>query len=1036
MRFWLLGGLLAALLFIPFASAQSVADRTATISGVVKGVGDSPTVVYLESTDDNPTRYYDGYQVAGEKNGSFSFSEIKPGTYQLRAEAFGFMSADPSGHETEITLRPNEKRKGVAIAMVRRRAICGRVTENGRPRLRTMWVNAFRYDPEFGALSMTFLPSTDADGTFRFADLDPGTYYLQGYTTWYPGSFNFNDAKPVILGPDPAPTKCLLDIPLQYTGCHGTKVSGQIAPTSANDSTQYRVNFLERNHNGGSVATAIAMNFKNSYKAGESFSGTVCPGDYEVVLTDQYGTGWGSHPRGELYPHKVIFDSQTVKVSQTEIDGLLLTPRAMASISGAVHFEDITRYASCPGLGGQHIDILREGDGEFQSAKLDDKDRFEIHDVAPGDYTIYLGPFLREAVYVKSIVVNGKAVESRRFSIAQPAPATIEITLSGDLAHASGHISPDLRREKRWEVAWTRPKGSVSGKVQGDVEGGYTVKLLSARFNSNASGEYSTHTSTDGTFYFDSVDPSVYTLRAESGNSLKYEYGSRQAGQRGTPIIVTRGAHLKDLTLFPPKLGAICGRVTDATGAPRSGLRIFVETFENGQLVDKSRGNIYLGHESEATQTDSSGHFRADKLPPGEYLFAFPYGYFSAFFSSDGSLSAATTLQLPVGKDLGCGAESPIELRVPAVVNQGHTIAGQVVGDLPKSVGDRFWVSITWDLRGSGGHPWAGTAKLDDTHKFHVDHVPNGRFLLELYSAYGPEPMTWSGPYGPVSHLLATQSFEVRDQDVLDMQIAPMRLPSVSGTVHFEHLPAEWKGFDASSQFITLVPSTYRAPFSAKLSADGGFNIDPEDPGDYEVTFNQLRDPLYVRSILIDGHEVRGRYLRLSDAQSAHLEVFVSGNAGRVNASVSPDPSVPLPEPSVSETCGSRLWPEYQLFLFPDPLLFSESGSSQPIEPRVIRGYKVGYDDHPSLQAGAVPPGRYRAVTAEHLWPSPFLVRPDGLVTNEERQWWSAIAALGQPVTVQAGAKLEIVLPDRTIDVARLAAKFGMSLDASGSIEP
>jgi len=183
MRFWLLGGLLAALLFIPFASAQSATDRTAAISGVVKGVGDSPSVVYLESTDDNPTRYYDGYQVAAEKNGSFSFSEIKPGTYQLRAEAFGFMSAAPSGHETEITLRPNEKRKGVTIAMVRRRAICGRVTENGKPK--QTWMNAFRYDTEFGTLSDTSPPSTEADGSFWISDLDPGTYYLRAYMTWY-----------------------------------------------------------------------------------------------------------------------------------------------------------------------------------------------------------------------------------------------------------------------------------------------------------------------------------------------------------------------------------------------------------------------------------------------------------------------------------------------------------------------------------------------------------------------------------------------------------------------------------------------------------------------------------------------------------------------------------------------------------------------------------------------------------------------------------------------------------------------------------
>jgi hypothetical protein len=155
----------------------------------------------------------------------------------------------------------------------------------------------------------------------------------------------------------------------------------------------------------------MAMNLTGPYKAGDSFSGTVCPGDYDVVLSEQQGN--------------VIFDSQRVNVGQTEIDGLVLTTRPMASIRGEVHFEDITRYASCPGLGGQHVDILRQGDGQFESATIDNKNRFEFHNVAPGDYSISLGPFLREAVYVKSITVAGKPIEGRRFSIAQPAPATI-----------------------------------------------------------------------------------------------------------------------------------------------------------------------------------------------------------------------------------------------------------------------------------------------------------------------------------------------------------------------------------------------------------------------------------------------------------------------------------------------------------------------------------------------------------------------------------------------------------------------------------
>jgi hypothetical protein len=1010
MRFWFFNGLLAVLSFTPFAFPQSAGDRTAAISGVVKGADDATPVVYLESGDDNPTRYYDGYKVSAEKDGSFSFADIKPGTYRLRAEAVGFMTAASDGAGAEIVLHPNEKRKDVTVSMVRRRAVCGRVTENGKSK--ATFMNAFRYDPEFGTLLDTEPPSTDTDGSFWISDLDPGTYYLRAGMTWYPGSFSFNGATPITVGPDPTPAKCIFDIPLQYNGCHGTKVTGQIATSSNGDSTRYRVNFLERNLAGGTMPTVIAMNLSGPYSAGDTFSGTVCSGDYDVVLNAQQGN--------------LIFDSKRVSVGQTEIDGLVLTPRPMASIAGEIHFEGITRQASCPGLGGQGVRIERMGDGESLSAALDKENHFHFQNVAPGDYRIYLSPFLREAVYVKSITVAGKAIEERGFSIPRAEPVTMEITLSGDLAHVAGHISPDLRREHRWEVAWTRPKGSVAGKVHGDAEGGYTVKLLSARYNSNVSAEFATHTSLDGTFQFDSVDPGVYRLQVESKSSVTVEYGAQEAGQLGIPITVGRAARLKDFEISPPRLSAICGTVTDPNGAPRVGMRIFIETFQYGSL----RGRDDTGE----VVTDSTGHFHAEKLLPGEYYVVFPSGDRVAAFSNDGGLSAAEPIRLRVGESVGC-AGTTLNFRIPAGAEQRHAVSGEIAGDLPKAEGDRFWVTLLWDMHDASGEAYAATAKVDDEHKFRIDRVPNGRFLVQLHSAYGPEPMTWSGPYGPVSHLLATQAIEVRDQDIVDLKIIPVRLPSVSGTVHFEHLPTEWKAFDISTQFITLVPTTSRAPFSAKLSAEGSFNIDPEDPGDYEVTLNQLRAPLYVRSVMLDGHEVTGRYLRLSASQAAHLDVFVSGDAGRVTASVSPDASLPMAEPSVTETCGSRVWPGYQLILFPDSLTLTEADSSVLIKSRVIRGYPFGYADHPSLEAGGVPPGRYRAVAAEHIWEAALFGRSDPL-TKDEKQMWIAIASLGQPLTVQAGARLDVVLPDRTIDVARLAAKFGISMNANGFIVP
>ena len=149
MRLRFARGLIAAVLMCGAAVARPKTDGTGAVAGVVRGAKGVPVVVHLQPVDDDPTRYYDGYEVTAEKDGSFYFAEIKPGTYRLTAEASGFMPSRPgSGADAAITLHAHERRKGVTITMVPRRALCGRVTENGIPK--ETWVNAFRYDPEIG----------------------------------------------------------------------------------------------------------------------------------------------------------------------------------------------------------------------------------------------------------------------------------------------------------------------------------------------------------------------------------------------------------------------------------------------------------------------------------------------------------------------------------------------------------------------------------------------------------------------------------------------------------------------------------------------------------------------------------------------------------------------------------------------------------------------------------------------------------------------------------------------------------------------
>jgi hypothetical protein len=80
---------------------------------VVKGGDGTPIVLHLRSLDQNPVRYYDGYEEVTTKDGVFRFADIAPGLYQLESETSGFTLVVP---ET-ITLHAGERRKRVIVSL-------------------------------------------------------------------------------------------------------------------------------------------------------------------------------------------------------------------------------------------------------------------------------------------------------------------------------------------------------------------------------------------------------------------------------------------------------------------------------------------------------------------------------------------------------------------------------------------------------------------------------------------------------------------------------------------------------------------------------------------------------------------------------------------------------------------------------------------------------------------------------------------------------------------------------------------------------
>jgi hypothetical protein len=492
---------------------------------------------------------------------------------------------------------------------------------------------------------------------------------------------------------------------------------------------------------------------------------------------------------------------------------------------------------------------------------------------------------------------------------------------------------------------------------------------------------------------------------------------------RGKPIVVGRGAHIRGLTVSPPNLSSICGKVSDSQGLAQPDQRIFLQWNQAGG---------YSGPPGQSgVLTDAGGRFRIDGIPPGEY---FPFSLLDVshieFFSRDGSLSAATPLHVQAGKDIGCGSNPPLDLRVPPIKTT-YSFAGKVSGELPAKLGDRFYV-LLFDVRPSGSQNILGSAKLDAEHRFVIDKVPAGKFLLQLEGYYGPESTITFGNVTP-PHFLASQMIDVHD-GMTEVTIPPVQLATVVGTVHFSRLPeASGETLNVSRWEIALLPRERvweHSEVSAPIAADGSFRIELVDAGNYEVNPN-LGWPLYIESVRLNGRELKGRYLHF-DAGTARLDIELRRDSAQVNARIVPDPSLPMAAPPVRETCGKSSGPKYIVALFPDPLFDTPSADKElnpgPLhQPRVLGGSSFLNPEVVSIQA--VPPGKYRALAMQALDNMGPLFEGQNDLTDFKRQSWTALAALGKPITVESGGTVELSLPDRTIEVERLAAALGAPLD-------
>lgn len=1100
-KFCKLQALLLVFFAVSLAHAEKRSDGTASLSGVVKGALGAAVAVHLEPVMQSPVRYYDGYEVVPKNDGSFTFTEIPPGEYRLTIEANSFVppiSSAPYGAQITlrigderdrrqpggftaifpvdlasgiITLHPGEARKGVDIELVHKLSICGHVTHDIAPT--DAWgrktgppnivpsdtsITYYHFNPEFGILDSETKFDTNKDGSFRITDLAPGTYYVNSFGTWYPGTSDFINAKPVLVGPEPYPA-CDMDLQqISHSSCAMGTVSGTIQPYLSSDKNSYTVSLVKRNPNGISAnifdyGVPVMVDSQPSGPEDNSFQARACPGDYDVVLGERQHTGnnlWGSAPT-----QKIVFDTQQVTIASGGASHVTFTPHAMASIEGEVRIDKVTKDEFCPQCQAIYVSILREGNGEFQTVTLSSGNRFDFHNVSPGEYQIFITAKRLDKVFLQSIIVDGVEGKGNHFTIPEAKFVSMTATLSGNLAQAAGHASPDVRHAPRWQTDGMRPTASVAGKVEGESDAVYTVRLLPIGYNSNAEVNLTTQTSVDGSFHFDNVPPGLYRLRAHDKDYIRFDYGGKAAELRGEPLLISPGAQIMNLTLNAPHHGAsnsICGHLTDTNGNSRS-MRIWY----------RSTADLNRYQQSKEVSTDNDGYFRIDGLLAGDFFLQTPDIGRTIALSSNGQLYDAKPVHLEDGKNAGCGANPPLELHFPANGGSTHSISGTVTGDLPSRLGDRFLVELE-DSSNLGLYGSQYKGKLDADHKFNLENIPGGRYKLNVYGVYGLEPQTsnrhnfvtesvsMSVPYyEPLRHLLATQLITVSDQDISGLTLTQLTLPSVTGTVHIPHSPSNWKDFKPSSLSLKLVPHRKNGPIVSpvadKSDNAGEFVIGAADAGEYEIQieatdrFRAVNNVLYVASAKLNGKEVNPRFFTLPNDGVAQLDVELGREFASVHAQVSPDTSFALPILPINERCEGT--GHYSVLLFPNPLVSPLINSEPEQLPHFFIAWSLGTDCHgvsnggPQPNDGRIPdvlPGKYYAIAGRDSIIN-FGIANQGHLTPEQRKLLSELETIAKPMTLHPGDDLEVDLTDKTIEANRIAARIGIA-DEGENLRP
>jgi hypothetical protein len=423
-------------------------------------------------------------QTTTDQRGEFSFPNLAPGSYSIRAEAAGYLAAGK-----RIVILPFMVPEPVVIRVSKAATIEGVVEDpDGNP-LAGAAVGLVHFLTPTAVTVVGPLATTDPEGRFRIENIAAGSYYLRASATtpsvngqrptqplqrlrdvYYPRAADFGGAAAIsVISGATIPGLRLRLLPPE-----GYRISGRVAGASGRQDLMVQLNETIAPGSAAQMDFNILLNKtpKGSVDADGTFAiDGVPPGYYNADVVA------GISPLTKLPVVVTDRDLEGVILSATpgeRLTGRIVDPAARLRAGTTLYLEGANR------------------EGKVFLTYSSETGEFSFNDVTPGRYRF--GLMASSGVAVNKVEIAGRSAEGRVFEVHAPASEHLTVTLG-----AGSTIS-----------------GSLEGLIAAGSPTAATATATSTPIDAvlGVGQVHSSAVSTDGTFSFKNMSPGRYRVCA------------------------------------------------------------------------------------------------------------------------------------------------------------------------------------------------------------------------------------------------------------------------------------------------------------------------------------------------------------------------------------------------------------------------------------------------------------------------------------------------------------------------------------------